>query len=89
MGETLRLRTDALEWRNIEGEVVAVDLRTATYLAVNQSGAKLWDALASGATRVQLIDLLVGEFGLPREQAASDVEAFLQMLAEQEMLLDE
>jgi hypothetical protein len=89
MGETLRLRTDALEWRNIEGEVVAVDLRTSTYLAVNPSGAKLWDALVSGATRDQLIDLLVGEFGLPREQAASDVEAFLQMLAEQEMLLDE
>jgi hypothetical protein len=89
MSETLRLRADALEWRTIEGEVVAVDLLTATYLAVNKSGAKLWDALASGATREQLIDVLVDEFGLAREQATTDAEAFVQMLADQNMLLEE
>jgi hypothetical protein len=87
MSETLRLRSDALEWRNVEGEVVAVDTRTATYLAVNPSGAELWPALISGATREDLIDVLGRQFGLSRERAASDVDAFVQMLHEQDLLV--
>jgi hypothetical protein len=89
MTKTLRLRPDALEWRDIEGEVVAVDLRTATYLAVNPSGAMLWPALASGATRDELTNVLVDQFQLPRDQAATDVEAFVQMLEERDLLLEE
>jgi Coenzyme PQQ synthesis protein D (PqqD) len=89
MASTLRLRTEGLEWRDIDGEVVALDLRTATYLTVNQSGAKLWSALASGASRQQLIDLLIREFDLPREQATKDAEAFVQMLARHDMLVEE
>jgi coenzyme PQQ synthesis protein D (PqqD) len=89
MSETLRLRADALEWRDVEGEVVAVDLRTSTYLAVNASGAKLWPALASGATRDQLTDVLVDQFQLPRDQARSDVEAFVRMLEHENLLLEE
>jgi hypothetical protein len=88
MTPTLRLRTEDLEWRDIEGEVVALDLRTATYLTVNKSGAKLWSALASGASREQLSDLLTSEFDIPREQAISDADAFIQMLAGRDMLLE-
>jgi hypothetical protein len=88
MPGTLRLRADVLEWRDIEGEVVAVDLRTATYLAVNRSGATLWQALASGASRRQLVDDLIDTYRLPREQATTELETFLQMLFEQDILLE-
>jgi Coenzyme PQQ synthesis protein D (PqqD) len=86
---TLRLRDTELEWREVEGEVVALDLRSSSYLAVNRSGARLWDALAGGTTRKQLVDLLVSEFAIPREQAASDTDAFLLMLTDQGMLVEE
>jgi hypothetical protein len=89
MASTLRLRSDELEWRDVEGEVVALDLRTSAYLTVNESGAKLWSALASGASRDQLIDLLVGTSKIPREQATADVDAFIEMLARQDMLVEE
>ena len=83
----LKLRTE-LEWRDIEGEVVALDPRTATYLTVNQSGAELWSALAAGASRDQLIDLLTGKFAIPRDQASTDADAFIQMLAQRDMLVE-
>jgi hypothetical protein len=88
MTSILKLRTE-LEWRDIEGEVVALDPRTATYLTVNQSGAELWSALASGASREQLIDLLMRKFAIPREEAATDVDAFIRMLAGRDMLVEE
>lgn len=89
MSSTLRLRSEELEWRAIEGEVVALDLRTRSYLTVNESGAKLWSALASGASRDELIDLLIRTFEIPREQARTDVDAFVQMLARRDMLAEE
>jgi hypothetical protein len=87
MTSILKLRTE-LEWRDIEGEVVALDSRTATYLTVNQSGAELWSALASGASRDQLIDLLARKFEIPRDQATADADAFIQMLAGRDMLVE-
>jgi hypothetical protein len=86
VGKTLRLRSEGLEWRQVEDEVVALDTPTASYVAVNRSGAKLWAALAGGATREELIDTLVSEFAIAREQAANDVDAFVQMLVEQDMI---
>jgi hypothetical protein len=84
---TLRLRSDDLEWREVEGEVVALDLRSATYIAINQTGARLWSTLAFGATRDELVDLLVEEYAIPRTQAQSDADAFVEMLDQQDMLI--
>jgi hypothetical protein len=88
MLSTFRLRDTELDWRAVEGEVVALDRRTSNYLAVNSAGAKLWEALASGASRDQLIELLVADFTIAREVAERDTDAFLQMLAEQDLLLE-
>jgi hypothetical protein len=84
----LRLRNQALEWREIEGEVVAVDTRKSVYMAVNRSGAALWPALAAGATREDLVERLVEAYGLDRGSAEGDVDAFLHVLDEHDLLED-
>lgn len=82
----VRLRSDAIDWREIEGEVVALDLNTANYLATNRSGALLWPELVKGTTREALVARLVEAFDVDPVAATSDVDAFLRMLAEQELL---
>lgn len=89
MVERLRLRQDDVEWREIEGEIVVLDLRRSTYLAVNRIGALLWGPLAAGATRGALVQRLVDDFGLEPPTAESDVDSFLQELREQEFLIEE
>jgi hypothetical protein len=84
--QPLKLRAEAIEWREIDGEVVALDLNRSVYVAVNQSGAALWPALATGATRAELVTLLQEEFGLEREAAAGDVDGFIAALREQALL---
>jgi coenzyme PQQ synthesis protein D (PqqD) len=86
VSETLRIRPGALEWRETEGEVVALDLRTSTYLAVNKTGASLWQALIEGASREQLVARLEERFGVDRERAEGDLDAFLQSLRDQDLL---
>jgi len=82
----LRLKADALAWRHVDGEVIAVDLQSSTYLSAVGSGALLWQALAVGATRDILVDLLTDEFGIERDRAAVDVDAFVADLADRKLL---
>ena len=77
MSERLRLRSHGLEWREIEGEVVALDVPTSRYLRLNRTGALLWSSLAAGATREELLERLMERFDLDETKAAADLDAFL------------
>lgn len=82
----LRLRPEALVWREIDNELVAVDMASSTYLSANQSGALLWQMLATGTTHTELVERLVDRFAISSDRAASDVDAFLQGLDDRELL---
>jgi hypothetical protein len=86
MSEMLRIRPDALEWREAEGEIVALDLRTSTYVAINSTGASLWPALIEGASRDDLVSTLEQRFGLDRARAEGDLDAFLGLLRDRDLL---
>lgn len=82
----LRLRADALAWREVGDEVIAIDLRRSLYLSLNGSGTLLWRAMADGSTRAGLVRLLREEFGIDEEQATGDVDAFIVELVDQDLL---
>jgi Coenzyme PQQ synthesis protein D (PqqD) len=85
----LRLRDADLDWREVEGELVALELRESRYMAVNRTGQVLWAALAEGASREELIDRLVETFDIERERAAADVDAFITELESRGLLVRE
>lgn len=82
----LRLRDGDLSWRAIDDEIVALDVRSSVYLAVNSTGAELWPLLAAGARREQLIERLRSVFTVDEATAAHDVDAFLGVLRDRDLL---
>jgi hypothetical protein len=84
--EPARLRAGAVEWRLIDGEIVAIDLQKAEYVLINASGATLWPSLVEGATREELVQQLVDRYDLAAGDAAADVDAFLDSLASRSLL---
>ena len=82
----LRLRVDDLHWREIDGEVIALEARGSTYVAANGAGTLLWRALAEGTTPEALADELVRAYGIDRARAAEDIEHFLAQLTDQGLL---
>ena len=82
----LRLQQTDLHWREIDGEIIALEARGSTYVATNATGARLWQALADGTTRDALIEELVDMYGIERAQAAADVDAFVAQLSAQGLL---
>lgn len=77
----LQLRADRVMWREVNGEVVALELDRWEYLSVNRAATALWGLLADGATPRQLARVLAERWQLDDQQAERDVEAFLRQLA--------
>jgi hypothetical protein len=68
--------------------VLAVDARDQLYLAINRSGALLWELLARGTSREELIECLVHEFDLGPATAAADVDVLLEELSARDLLTE-
>ena len=81
-----RLRPEAVAWREVDGEVIALGLESSTYFGTNASGSVLWRRLADGTTRAELIETLMTTFGLEEAQAQTDVDAFLDDLRNRDLL---
>ena len=86
MSEQLRLRPDAVAWREVDGEVIALGLESSTYFGTNPSGSLLWKRLAEGTTRGELVGELVAAFDLEPSHAEADVDAFLDDLRKRGLL---
>ena len=74
----LTLRTDDLTWREIDGEIVALEGRRSMYLSANSSGGMLWRMLAEGATKDELAGALTTAYGIDASAARADTDRFLE-----------
>jgi hypothetical protein len=83
--DRLKLKAEVV-WREVDGELVALDGEFQNYLGANTSGLLLWEALAHGASRDELVRRLAERFELEHDRAAHDVDAFVAQLREQDLL---
>lgn len=71
--------------RQVAGTWVVLPLATETVdfsdmLKMNESGAFIWKELETGADREGLVKALTGEYSVTEQQAATDVNEFLDKL---------
>lgn len=83
---SLQLRTQQLLWREVDDEIVVLDLSKSEYVSVNAAGRTLWLRLARGATRSELADELRQTYGLEPDVARRDADAFVAHLQRQGLL---
>ena len=84
---SMKLRSDDLEWKQIDDEIIALDTGRAEYLGVDGAGVALWRALGEGADRDDLVASLTRRYGIPPARAMADVDAFLSDLAARNLLV--
>lgn len=84
--EKLHLKRDDVVWREVDGELVVLELSTTTYLTLNGSAKALWLCLADGATSGELARVLADRYQISAEQAMSDTDLFLSDLEERHLL---
>lgn len=60
--------------------VLPLDDQTMNFngmLTLNESGAFIWKTLEKSCTREELIDVILNEYAVPRDQALKDLDEFL------------
>lgn len=70
----------------VDGNRKLLNLRTWTYLALNETGERIWELLAEPQDRDSLLRGLAAEFDAPAELIAADLDGFLDELREQGFL---
>jgi hypothetical protein len=85
--QVFKLDPAAVQWRIVEDEVVALDLRTSRFFAVNKTGRLLWALLAGGASGAALRDELVRVWDIDPQVAERDVASFIKRLRSDALLL--
>jgi hypothetical protein len=83
---TIRVDVQAVEAREVDGELVIYDLRDRRYLGGNATAAALWPLLVEGTSREALTERLQTAYGVDPERARSDVDAFVSALGSLGML---
>jgi hypothetical protein len=82
----MKLRADDITWREIDGDLVILDLRSSTYLTANASATVLMRELTENRTLQQLVQSLVDAFDLPEGRAGQDVATFVDDLLQRGLL---
>ena len=77
--------------REIAGTHVVVPIgqnvvELSIMMTLNDSGAFLWRQLAEGKDKTAVIESLVNEYGIGYDLALTDVEEFLNELADRKLL---
>lgn len=86
LNQVLHLKETEIVWRSVDDEIVILHRGDWEYLTVNEAGALLWTKLAEGATRAELVSSLQAEYEIDEQRADGDVQAFLTLLSEHNLL---
>jgi len=77
--------------RNIAGSEIVVPVgKTAAQfngmITLNGSGGFFWDCLAKDITKEQMLQMVLAEYDVSAETAMQDIEKFINMLRENNLL---
>lgn len=89
MTEEIRARTSELETRQVEGEMVLLDLRSQRYLSLNRTGAQLWPLMVEGTSRDRLVHELRSAHDIDEATAGRDVDVLIDQLRGADLLESE
>lgn len=86
---TIRVHPDVV-WRDVDGEVVLLNVVTGQYFGLDEVGSAVWALLIqdgdAGVTLAVLADRVVANFDVDPPTAAADIAALLTQLVDQQLV---
>ena len=69
-------------FQEVSGETVLLDLNSESYFGLDEVGTRVWQLLSGGNSVAAMLDVLLNEYDVEREQLEMDVEELLNSLIE-------
>ena len=61
----------------IDGELVILNIETSEYFTLNKVGTVIWNYLNTQRTFSQIVDYLISEYNISKQQCEGEVQDFL------------
>ena len=78
--------TDKAVWRNIDGEIVVLNLDSGHYYSLNKTGSVVWSILSESKPLQEAIERIVEKYNIPHKSAEEDVMSLLKMLQKEGLI---
>ena len=78
---TIIAQTKELVSSDLDGETVLLSIETGKYYNMDPIGSRIWELIKDPMSVSQLIEILLDEFNVDREQCEKEVLVFLDRLA--------
>lgn len=61
----------------LDGGNALLDLASSCYYRLNSTAATVWDCIGQGMNRLEILEHLLNEYDVEREQCSTDVDAII------------
>ncbi|HDP69821.1 MAG TPA: PqqD family protein [Actinobacteria bacterium] len=75
-------KSDKVPWRIIEGEAILVGVEQGEVIHLNDTAAEIWNAIDEKNTVKDIVNHILDEFEVEKEEAEKDVLELLDKLLE-------
>ncbi len=83
--EIIRLKKN-LNVTDLSGEKVMIDFESGKYFMIKGSGNDIWELIQNDITVEEIIEKLLSEYDVSREECTKSVEEFLDKLKEYDFI---
>ena len=87
--DTLLQRDSEQEFTYIDGEAVMLSLKQGEYYGLDSVGTRIWELLENPIAFSSLVDRLMDEFEVSREECEADTREYLETLYKKHLLKEE
>ena len=81
MEETIKLKKQ-LNVTDLSGEKVMIDFESGKYFMIKGAGNDIWDLIQEEITVEEIVEKLLAEYDVSRQECEKSVEEFLNKLRE-------
>jgi len=80
-------RNPELVSSNVDGEKVMMSIESGEYFGLDSVGSRIWELIENPIQVEKLIELLLDEFDVEKEQCEADTVDFLDQLFEKRLII--
>jgi hypothetical protein len=81
--------SQSVAWRDVNDEVVILNLKSGEYYTLNDVGQFIWKSAMEGKSIQAIQQAIIETFNVPAEQAIKDLHGFLAGMIKEGMLHEE
>lgn len=85
--DTVISKTEGVVLAELDGKVVMMSIENGQYYGLDEVGSIIWEMMSEPVQVKNVIDRLMQEYEVTREECEKDVMAFLEKLYEKKLII--